>query len=202
MRRLLRSTHAAVLFAAGGRQGLHSTTQAAGYSVCSSVPPQTSLLLSHSVQLGRIGCVSHGISPQVAAKHISCTSAVQRIHISLYCGMLCRALLLTLPVWVTGCPHAPLHSPDALRHGLKLGAHLELPQKAVAAACAQLGIITSLRPSWVPPYLPQGLFESESVLQRDGPRDMYADSVQRKRKTKMNKHKHRKRLKKMRHGKR
>ena len=39
-----------------------------------------------------------------------------------------------------------------------------------------------------------------NFLEQSGAEPMYADSVRRKRKTKMNKHKHRKRLKKMRHG--
>ena len=39
-----------------------------------------------------------------------------------------------------------------------------------------------------------------SFLEHSSEVPMYADSVRRKRKTKMNKHKHRKRLKKMRHG--
>lgn len=41
---------------------------------------------------------------------------------------------------------------------------------------------------------------SLNFLEQSGAEPLYADSVRRKRKTKMNKHKHRKRLKKMRHG--
>ena len=123
----------------------------------------------------------------------------QDLHVQVGHHHQARPAIAILAATCTRLESLPPHADTANRGDI---AAVGVPQACLILSRGQAASVLQMS------QVHRALAEADKSLRRNslhfsyqtGAEPMYADSVRRKRKTKMNKHKHRKRLKKMRHG--